>query len=81
MIGGRHEAWTVIDSTRLLSITANFGDVKTAITHPSSTTHSRITDEQRAIAGISENLIRVAVGLESVSDIMADLAQGLDKLK
>ena len=81
VIGGRHEAWTVIDSTRLLSITANFGDVKTAITHPSSTTHSRITDEQRAIAGISENLIRVAVGLESVSDITADLAQGLDKLK
>ena len=76
--GGRAEAWRVIDSTRLLSITANLGDVKTTITHPSSTTHARITAEQRTAAGIGENLVRVAVGLESTSDIIADLARGLD---
>jgi O-succinylhomoserine sulfhydrylase len=78
--GARTEAWRVIDSTRLLSITANLGDVKTTITHPSSTTHARITAEQRAAAGIGENLIRVAVGLESVADISADLARGLDQI-
>ena len=76
--GGRNKAWRVIDSTRLLSITANLGDVKTTITHPSSTTHARITAEQRTAAGIEENLVRVAVGLESTSDIIADLARGLD---
>mgnify|MGYP003321557603 FL=1 len=76
--GARTEAWRVIDSTRLLSITANLGDVKTTITHPSSTTHARITAEQRTAAGIGENLVRVAVGLESVTDIIADLARGLD---
>ena len=78
--GDKTEAWRVIDSTRLLSITANLGDVKTTITHPSSTTHGRITAEQRAAAGIEENLVRVAVGLESVADITADLARGLDQL-
>ena len=78
--GARTEAWRVIDGTRLLSITANLGDVKTTITHPSSTTHARITAEQRAAAGIGENLIRVAVGLESVADITADLARGLDQI-
>jgi O-succinylhomoserine sulfhydrylase len=78
--GARTEAWRVIDSTRLLSITANLGDVKTTITHPSSTTHARITAEQRAAAGIGENLVRVAVGLESVADISADLARGLDQI-
>ena len=78
--GDKTEAWRVIDSTRLLSITANLGDVKTTITHPSSTTHARITAEQRAAAGIEENLVRVAVGLESVADITADLARGLDQL-
>ena len=78
--GDKTEAWRVIDSTRLLSITANLGDVKTTITHPSSTTHARITAEQRAAAGIGENLVRVAVGLESVADITADLARGLDQL-
>jgi O-succinylhomoserine sulfhydrylase len=78
--GDKTEAWRVIDSTRLLSITANLGDVKTMITHPSSTTHARITAEQRAAAGIRENLVRVAVGLESVADITADLARGLDQL-
>ena len=78
--GDKNEAWRVIDSTRLLSITANLGDVKTTITHPSSTTHARITAEQRAAAGIRENLVRVAVGLESVADITADLARGLDQI-
>ncbi|SVB59304.1 uncharacterized protein METZ01_LOCUS212158 [marine metagenome] len=78
--GDKNEAWRVIDSTRLLSITANLGDVKTTITHPSSTTHARITAEQRAAAGIGENLVRVAVGLESVADITADLARGLDQI-
>jgi O-succinylhomoserine sulfhydrylase len=78
--GDKNEAWRVIDSARLLSITANLGDVKTTITHPSSTTHARITAEQRAAAGIRENLVRVAVGLESVADITADLARGLDQI-
>lgn len=75
--GGREAAWRVIDSTRLLSITANLGDTKTTITHPATTTHGRLTPEQRAAAGIGEGLLRVAVGLEAVSDIQADLARGL----
>jgi len=61
----------------LLSITANLGDVKTTITHPASTTHGRITPEERAAAGISEGLLRVAVGLEAVDDIERDLLRGL----
>lgn len=75
--GGREAAWRVIDSTRLLSITANLGDVKTTITHPATTTHARLTPEQRAAAGISEGLIRIAVGLEDLKDIQADLERGL----
>ncbi|MGO9445793.1 MAG: O-succinylhomoserine sulfhydrylase [Thiobacillaceae bacterium] len=78
--GGREGAWSVIDSTRLISITANLGDTKTTITHPASTTHSRMTPEQRESAGIGDGLIRVAVGLEGVADIKADLARGLDKI-
>lgn len=78
--GGRAEAWSVIDATRMLSITANLGDAKTTITHPASTTHSRITQEQRDLAGIRESLIRVAVGLEDIDDIECDLARGLDAL-
>lgn len=78
--GGREEAWRVVDSTRLLSITANLGDTKSTITHPASTTHGRITAEQRAAAGIGENLLRIAVGLEAVSDLQADLARGLDSI-
>ena len=78
--GGREEAWSVIDSTRILSITANLGDAKTTITHPASTTHSRITQEQRDLAGIRESLIRVAVGLEDIDDIECDLLRGLDAL-
>ncbi|MFO1363822.1 MAG: O-succinylhomoserine sulfhydrylase [Burkholderiales bacterium] len=76
--GGRAAAWRVIDSTRLLSITANLGDTKSTITHPASTTHGRISAEARAAAGIGEGLVRVAVGLESVADLEADLARGLD---
>ncbi|PMR68204.1 O-succinylhomoserine sulfhydrylase [Halomonas heilongjiangensis] len=78
--GGREAAWSVIDATRLLSITGNLGDVKSTITHPGTTTHGRLSDDQRASAGINEGLIRVAVGLESLDDIRADLARGLDAL-
>jgi O-succinylhomoserine sulfhydrylase len=75
--GGREGAWRVIDSTRLISITGNLGDTKTTITHPATTTHGRISDEARARAGITEGLVRIAVGLESVRDIRADLERGL----
>jgi O-succinylhomoserine sulfhydrylase len=75
--GGREGAWRIVDSTRLLSITANLGDTKTTITHPASTTHSRITAEARAEAGITEGLLRVAVGLEDIGDIETDLARGM----
>jgi hypothetical protein len=75
--GGREAAWRVVDSTRMISITANLGDTKTTITHPASTTHGRLSPEARAAAGIEEGLLRVAVGLESVRDIQADLARGL----
>jgi len=77
--GGQEAAWRVIDSTRLLSITANLGDVKTTITHPASTTHGRLAPEARAAAGIQDGLIRVAVGLENIRDIQADLARGLGR--
>lgn len=76
--GERAGAWRVIDACRLLSITANLGDVKTTLTHPASTTHGRISPELRAEAGITEGLLRVAVGLEAVDDITADLRRGLD---
>lgn len=75
--GGKDAAWRVIDGTRLLSITANLGDTKTTITHPASTTHGRITPEARAAAGLGDGLVRVAVGLEHIDDIKADLARGL----
>ncbi len=76
--GGKEAAWRVIDNTRMLSITANLGDTKTTITHPASTTHARITPEARAAAGISDGLIRIAVGLEAVVDIKNDLLTGLN---
>ncbi|MCP4331768.1 MAG: O-succinylhomoserine sulfhydrylase [Gammaproteobacteria bacterium] len=76
--GGRESAWQVIDDTETLSITANLGDVKTTITHPSTTTHGRVSDEIKASAGIEEGLLRVAVGLENIDDIIADLSRGLD---
>jgi O-succinylhomoserine sulfhydrylase len=75
--GGREAAWKVIDSTELISITGNLGDVKTTITHPATTTHGRITPEARAAAGIGDGLVRLAVGLEAVSDLQADLSKGL----
>jgi O-succinylhomoserine sulfhydrylase len=76
--GGREAAWRVVDSTRMISITANLGDTKTTITHPATTTHGRISAEARAAAGIVEGLLRVAPGLESIEDVKADLARGLD---
>jgi O-succinylhomoserine sulfhydrylase len=76
--GGREKAWNVVDQTNMLSITANLGDVKTTITHPATTTHGRLSPEQKQLTGISDGLIRVAVGLESIEDIVADLSRGLD---
>jgi O-succinylhomoserine sulfhydrylase len=75
--GGRAGAWKLIDATRLISITANLGDVKSTITHPATTTHGRISPEARAAAGITEGLVRLAVGLEAVSDLKTDLERGL----
>ena len=75
--GGREEAWKLIDGTRIVSITANLGDVKTTITHPATTTHGRLSPEDKARAGITENLVRVSVGLEDIEDLKADLARGL----
>jgi O-succinylhomoserine sulfhydrylase len=76
--GGRAAAWRLIDSTRLVSVTANLGDVKTTIVHPASTTHGRISPEARAAAGIGEGLVRLAVGLEAVADLKVDLQRGLE---
>ena len=75
--GGRKAAWQLIDSTRIISITANLGDTKTTLTHPATTTHARITQEARDASGITESLLRIAVGLEAVNDIQDDLARGL----
>jgi O-succinylhomoserine sulfhydrylase len=75
--GGKEAAWKLIDSTKMLSITANLGDVKTTITHPATTTHGRLTPQARELAGINDNLVRISVGLESIDDIKADLARGL----
>lgn len=78
--GGKDAAWRFIDATRLISITANLGDSKTTITHPGTTTHGRLSPEDRAAAGISDSLIRLAIGLEDVVDLQADLARGLAAL-
>ena len=67
----------MIDATQMISITANLGDVKTTITHPATTTHGRLTPEARAIAGIKDGLVRISVGLESITDIKNDLLKGL----
>ncbi|MBM3360246.1 MAG: O-succinylhomoserine sulfhydrylase [Betaproteobacteria bacterium] len=72
--GNQKEAWSLIDSTRLISITANLGDVKSTITHPATTTHSRVSLEERQKAGIKDNLVRIAVGLEDIEDLKADLS-------
>lgn len=78
--GGQAAAWRVIDSTEMLSLTANLGDAKTTIVHPATTTHGRLSDEERTQAGIGDGLIRVAVGLEDIIDIKADLERGLATL-
>ncbi|TBW54755.1 O-succinylhomoserine sulfhydrylase [Marinobacter halodurans] len=78
--GGRAEAWQVIDATRIISITGNLGDTRTTVTHPATTTHGRLSPEDKAEAGITENLIRISVGLEDIEDLKADLARGLDAL-
>jgi O-succinylhomoserine sulfhydrylase len=76
--GGRAAAWRVIDAARLMSVTANLGDVKTTIIHPASTTHGRISQQARDAAGISDGLVRIAVGLEAVIDLKEDLLRGLE---
>ncbi len=78
--GAREQAWQFIDATRMISITANLGDVKTTITHPATTTHGRLSPEDKAHAGITENLIRLSVGIEAVEDLKTDLARGFDAL-
>jgi O-succinylhomoserine sulfhydrylase len=75
--GGTEQAWRMIDATRMISITANLGDVKTTITHPASTTHGRLSPEARAEAGIKDGLVRISVGLENIEDIKNDLLPGL----
>jgi O-succinylhomoserine sulfhydrylase len=75
--GGKEAAWRLIDSTKLISITANLGDTKSTITHAATTTHGRLTPEQRADAGISDGLIRISVGLEDIEDLKRDLSSGL----
>jgi len=76
----RKNAFHVIDSTQVVSIATNLGDVKTILTHPATTSHGRLTEEQRQAAGIGQGLIRMAVGLEHVDDVKADLVRGLDTL-
>lgn len=78
--GDKSAAWAFIDATRMLSITANLGDMKTTIVHPATTTHGRLSDDDKAKAGITDNLIRIAVGLESMTDIKADLERGFNAL-
>jgi O-succinylhomoserine sulfhydrylase len=78
--GGREQAFAVVDATRVCSIAANFGDVRTIITHPASTTHGRLTEAQRQAAGIGQAMIRLGVGLEHLDDLKADLSRGLDRL-
>ena len=75
--GGRDAAWAFIDGTRMISITANLGDVKTTVTHPATTTHGRLSPEDREKAGITEDLVRLSVGVEALDDLKADLARGL----
>lgn len=77
LTGGKDAAWKLIDATSLVSITANLGDTKTTITHPATTTHGRLSDEEREESGISDGLVRIAVGLEDIEDIKSDLERGL----
>lgn len=78
--GGREAAWQVIDRVQIFSRSANLGDVKSIITHPATTTHGRVAEAERIAAGITENLIRLSVGLENLDDLQQDLALGLDAL-
>ncbi|WBA79625.1 O-succinylhomoserine sulfhydrylase [Endozoicomonas sp. GU-1] len=78
--GGRESAWKVIDSVQIMSRTANLGDTRTTITHPATTTHCRLSDEDKIKSGITESLVRVAVGLENIDDLKADLEKGLRHL-
>ncbi len=77
VVGGRAAAWRVIDSVRLISVTANLGDTRSTITHPATTTHARISQQERDLSGVGEGLLRVSVGLEDLADICADLERGL----
>ncbi|WP_286219801.1 O-succinylhomoserine sulfhydrylase [Marinobacter apostichopi] len=79
--GDRTEAWQFIDATRMISITANLGDVKSTITHPATTTHGRLSPEDKHAAGITENLVRISVGIEAVEDLKTDLARGFQALQ
>ena len=79
--GGKKDAWYLINALEWLSITANLGDSKTTITHPATTTHGRLTEEARAAAGITDGMLRLSIGLESVDDIKADLARGFAAIK
>jgi O-succinylhomoserine sulfhydrylase len=78
--GMRDAAWRFIDATKMLSLTANLGDAKSTIVHPATTTHGRLHEKQREVAGITENLIRLSVGLEHEADIKRDLQLGLDQI-
>jgi O-succinylhomoserine sulfhydrylase len=78
--GGREQAFAVIDAVRICRIAGNFGDVRSIITHPASTTHGKLSEEQRLDAGITQSMIRLGVGLEDVPDLQADLARGLDPI-
>jgi len=75
--GGREQAWHLIDRLNLFSITANLGDAKSTVTHPATTTHGRLSDEEKERGGITENLVRLSVGLESVEDLIEDLERAL----
>jgi len=78
--GSQAAAWQVIDATQLISVTANLGDTRTTLTHPATTTHGRLSPEDRQQAGIGDNLLRLSVGLEYIEDLQKDLARGLDAL-
>jgi len=79
--GGQAEAWRFIDAVQLMSLTANLGDAKTTIVHPATTTHGRLSDEDKQIAGIRPNLVRIAVGLESTHDLIRDCDRGFAAVK
>ena len=79
--GDRAAAWQVMDSCQMISLSVNLGDMRSIITHPASTSHGRLTPEERARAGVADNLIRLSVGLEAVEDIQADLSGGLQGIR